>query len=326
MHASPKLGTADQKPMMRSNSTDIAVVMPTLNAAGRLREALASLAAQQVEFEAILIDGGSRDETIAIAAAQPGLRVVLAPGTSIYEALNCGIAETRAPAIVMLNADDLLLPGALAAWRDALASAPAAGMARGQAIFVALDDTGATAPFERANARTAGPLTIDVLLRGPCAINALCIRRSEFDRIGPFDTKYRLAADRDWMLRAFSAGSRIAEFDRPVYRYLAHAGSSTFDRARRNYVRIRVEHLDIAARNLSKVNPGNPLLARALRRWHAAETGMLAWRQARGFEVNRLASTLAHATRLVASWPLALAGETTRWLIRRLQEWQAWRY
>jgi glycosyltransferase involved in cell wall biosynthesis len=305
---------------MISATPTISVIIPALNAAAHLHEALASLAGKNADVEAVLVDGGSRDETLAIAAATPGLRVISAPGSSIYEALNRGIAETRAQAIVFLNSDDTLLPGAIEAWRDAFARAPECGIARGRATFVESDRGGLLVPIARINSRTAGPLTAELLLRGPCGINSLCIRRPVFDRIGPFDTRYRLAADRDWMLRAFRAGIGLAEFDRPVYRYLSHPGSSTFDRARRNYVLIRGEHLDIATRNLLKIDPGSLALVRALRRWHAAETGMLAWRQARALEVNGFASTLARATRVDASWPLTLAGETMRWLIRRLQE------
>jgi glycosyltransferase involved in cell wall biosynthesis len=295
----------------------ISVIMPALNAAARLREALASLAGQDAEIETVLVDGGSVDETLAIAAAQPGLRVVSAPGSSIYEALNRGIAETRAPAMVFLNSDDTLLPGALAAWSGALARAPQCGIARGRATFVEIDRAGSLVPMIRANSRVAGPLNADVLLRGPCAINSLCIRRPVFDRIGPFDTRYRLAADRDWMLRAFRAGIGIAEFDSPVYRYLAHAGSSTLDRSRRNYALMRREHLDIAARSLSTAGSGNAATVRALRRWHAAETGMLAWHQVGARDVSGFAATLARATNLDAAWPLTLASESTRWLLRR---------
>jgi glycosyltransferase involved in cell wall biosynthesis len=101
---------------MPATPPDIAVV-PALNAATHLRTALSSLASRDADFEAVLVDGGSRDDTVAIAA-RAGVRVISAPGTSIYEAHSRGSAETRAPAIVLLDADDVLLPGALAVWRE----------------------------------------------------------------------------------------------------------------------------------------------------------------------------------------------------------------
>src|SRR5262249_28967562 len=86
---------------------------------------------------------------------------------------------------------------------------------------------------------------------------------------------------------------------------------------------IRREHLDIAARNLAKAAPGNPALVRALRRWHAAETAMLAWHQVRALKVGGFAATVAGATRLDAAWPLTLAGESLRWLRRRCRDGDA---
>src|SRR5580704_12652957 len=102
-------------------SPTVTVIIPALNAAGGIRAALASLVTQQVCYAAILIDGGSRDDTVAIAETAPSLRAISAPGTSIYEAINRGLNEARAPVIALLNADDTLLPGALATLLGALA-------------------------------------------------------------------------------------------------------------------------------------------------------------------------------------------------------------
>jgi glycosyltransferase involved in cell wall biosynthesis len=283
---------------MPANAPDVAVVIPALNAATHLRTALSSLAAQDADFEAVLVDGGSQDDTVAIAA-QAGVRVICAPGTSIYEAHNRGFAETRAPAIVLLNADDVLLPGALAAWRDALAGAPEAGIVRGRATFAEFDGAGVADPVAGADERAAGPLDTDLLLRGPCAINSLCIRRTVIDRIGAFDTAYRLAADREWMLRAWIAEVPLLEIDRPVYRYLMHDGSSTIDRARKNFALVRRENIAIAQRYMTgeAARRASADTLRAVRQWHAAETTMLASHQLRGGEMGSLLDTTQRAFR-----------------------------
>jgi hypothetical protein len=165
--------------------------------------------------------------------------------------------------------------------------------------------------------RASGSLTIERILRGPGFINSLCIRRATFERVGLFNTKYRFAADRDWMLRASMAGVEIAEFDQAVYRYLAHAGSSTMDRLRRNHAQMRREHLDIAARYLAGPNPKNAAATPALRRWHAVETGMLTWHEACAGKIGAAVRTIGQSTRVDLSWPLHLAGETARRLTRR---------
>jgi glycosyltransferase involved in cell wall biosynthesis len=303
---------------MPANPPDIAVVIPALNAATHLRTALSSLVAQDADFEAVLVDGGSRDDTVAIAA-QAGVRVISAPGTSIYEAHNRGFAETRAPAIVLLNADDVLLPGALAAWRDALAVAPAADIVRGRATFAEIDRAGVAGPVAGADERAAGPLDTDLLLRGPCAINSLCIRRAVIDRIGAFDTAYRLAADREWMLRAWIAEVPLLEIDRAVYRYLMHDGSSTIDRARKNFALVRRENIAIAQRYMSgdAARRASQETMRAVRQWHAAETTMLASHQLRSGELRGVFDTTRRAFRTAPLWPLRGAREVAAWLWKK---------
>jgi glycosyltransferase involved in cell wall biosynthesis len=305
---------------MLSNAPDVAVVIPALNAATHLRAALSSLAAQDADFEAVLVDGGSRDDTMAIAA-EAGVRVISAPGTSIYEAHNRGFAETRAPAIVLLNADDVLLPGALAAWRDALVRTPAAGIARGRATFAEIDDAGVAGPVAGADERAAGPLDTDLLLRGPCAINSLCIRRAVIDRIGAFDTAYRLAADREWMLRAWIAEVALIEIDRAVYRYLMHDGSSTIDRARKNFALVRRENIAIAECYMTgeAAHRASADTLRAVRQWHAAETTMLASHQLRAGELRSLLDTTQRAFRTAPLWPLRGAREVAAWLWKKVR-------
>src|SRR5262249_45163645 len=94
----------------------ITVVSAALNSARTLPRAIRSLDGQGVPYEWILVDGGSKDDTMAIATAAPHSRPISFPGSSIYEAWNRGIEEARAPLVVLLNTDDALLPGALAAW------------------------------------------------------------------------------------------------------------------------------------------------------------------------------------------------------------------
>jgi glycosyltransferase involved in cell wall biosynthesis len=282
--------------------------MPALNSAGTLRAALDSLIAQGVPYEAILVDGGSRDETISIASSVPGVRIVSASGTSIYGALNRGIDEARAPAIALLNTDDTLLPGALTAWSDGLAGAPEAGIVRGPPRFVEIDERGIQVPMERTERWAARPLDLELLLRGPCAINSLCIRRAVFDRIGTFETKYRLAADRDWLLRAWIAGISIREINTPVYRYLSHAGSQTLDRDRRNFASMRREALAIARHFAFSTNKRPaPDVMRALGRWHAAETALLGMHQLRTRKWREFGSTIADAFHVAPRWPIDLA-------------------
>lgn len=125
----------------------LSVVIPTLDAAGTLTDSLAALVSGAVEGlvrEVIVVDGGSRDATLAIADAA-GCAVMHAPrgrGTQ----LAAGAAAARGDWLLFLHADTVLDPG----WTDAVARhiAAAADGGRPAAAFrFALDAPGARARF-----------------------------------------------------------------------------------------------------------------------------------------------------------------------------------
>ena len=165
--------------------------------------------------------------------------------------------------------------------------------------------------------RAAGRLGLDTILRGPVAINSMFFRRGLFDRIGGFDTAFRLAADRDWVLRAWRAQARIAELDRALYRYYIHPGSATLDRARRNYRAIRREHLAIAGRALA--GPvANAALTPMLRRWHAHEVGLLAIDLSITGEAREAATIIRRAFARAPAWPIDFVADALAWTAARL--------
>jgi glycosyltransferase involved in cell wall biosynthesis len=297
----------------------LSVVMPALNAAATIGEALDSLVGQIDGLEAIIADGGSTDDTVAIAGKYPFVRVLPAPGSSIYEALNLALAAARAPVVAWLNADDLFLPGMLAAALDALARSPASDIVRGRPHFMRSDEGGWQAHDRRIEARADGALSLELITRGPLAINSMVFRQTLLARIGAFDGSLRLAADREWMLRAWCAGAQILELDRPLYCYRVHRGSSTLDPGRRNHLRARGEHATILRRVLPAAlrrGAGDPVRIE-LRRWHAVESALRLQALLAAGRWREIAGFLAEAGRSDRAWPLILAGQVGMLLRRR---------
>jgi len=116
--------------------TPVSVIIPTLDAAGELPATLAALAGAAPIREIVVADGGSQDDTVALAR-EAGARVVEAPrgrGTQ----LACGAAAAVSDWLLFLHADSRPAAG----WESAVKSFIAVPGASGRAGYFAfaLDD------------------------------------------------------------------------------------------------------------------------------------------------------------------------------------------
>lgn len=108
----------------------VSVVLPTRNAAATVLDQLRALSEQTYrrDWELIVVDNGSEDETVQIVAAAaralalPTTRVVQATGRgSASHARNAGAREARGEFLAMCDADDVATPE----WLEALVTAGA---------------------------------------------------------------------------------------------------------------------------------------------------------------------------------------------------------
>lgn len=89
----------------------ISIVTATYNSAETLQDTIDSILEQDYQnFEHIIIDGGSKDETLAIIKANEAyngrLVWVSEPDKGIYDAMNKGIAMATGDVVGILNSDD----------------------------------------------------------------------------------------------------------------------------------------------------------------------------------------------------------------------------
>lgn len=95
----------------------ISVIVPALNEAAGIAACLRSIHAQGVEAEVLVVDGGSTDETAAIARRHaPVLHAVRGRGAQ----MNAGARESTGDVLLFLHADARLHPQALRSMRRAL--------------------------------------------------------------------------------------------------------------------------------------------------------------------------------------------------------------
>ena len=105
----------------------VAVVIPALHEVDRISAAIESARAPEVEI--IVVDGGSRDATRALARAA-GARVIEAPPGRAGQ-LQAGLRAASGDVVLFLHADTRLPPGWVGAVRRALADPAVAGGAFG---------------------------------------------------------------------------------------------------------------------------------------------------------------------------------------------------
>lgn len=95
----------------------ISVLMPAYNAGVYIAEAIRSVISQTfTDFELILVDDGSEDNTLAVAEsfADSRIRIIRQKHAGVAQALNTGLAASAAKYIARFDADDICFPERLA--------------------------------------------------------------------------------------------------------------------------------------------------------------------------------------------------------------------
>ncbi|GAB4174057.1 MAG: glycosyltransferase family 2 protein [Rhodocyclaceae bacterium] len=184
-------------------SVKISVITASYDCAGTIADVLQSVAGQShPEVEHVVVDGASRDGTWEVIQAQR-LRQVVAfsePDRGIYDALNKGIARSTGDVVGFLHADDAFADREVLARIGEAFADPAVDAVYGDLQYVRRENLAHVVRHWRSR-----PFTPKLLERGWMPPHpTLYVRRSVYERLGGFDTSYRIAADYEFILRLFS--------------------------------------------------------------------------------------------------------------------------
>jgi len=179
----------------------ITVVTPVLNGVATLPETLASVREQDYpRIEHVVVDGGSTDGTVELLA-RSGVRWISEADSGQAEAINKGFALATGTWLTWLNADDVLLPGAVARILAAPSVDSAVEWVYGDCEIVEPERTYVLRPSDRID-----PVAFEE--SNPLAQPGTFVARSALDRVGPLDEELHLAMDFDLWLRLADAGVR----------------------------------------------------------------------------------------------------------------------
>lgn len=181
----------------------ISIITITFNAEKTLPATLESVASQTCrDYEHIIIDGASTDNTLAIARRSPVARIISEPDNGLYDAMNKGLSMARGKYVIFLNAGDTFVSGeTLQYYADAARREPNPDIIYGETCIVDEERT----VIGKRHLEVPEVLTVDSFASGMLVCHqAMMVRRDLAPR---YDLRYHFSADYDWAIRAMKNGN-----------------------------------------------------------------------------------------------------------------------
>lgn len=233
-------------------SPEVSVVIPCYNYGRFLRETVSSLQKQGCQdWEAIIVDDGSVDDTANCAAAlvqeDARVRYVYQPNQGVSVARNSGIALARGRFVLFLDADDLLTAAKLQAHVEHFRRSPLIDISYSKFRYFSDSKPGDLfANYGLDSQREwhrpvsgGGRASFPVFIRkNNLPLQAAVFRHSLLLRVGFFEPGMRALEDWDYLLRCILRGACMAGLDDQEAMTLirVHPGSATRNIAFTDYV------------------------------------------------------------------------------------------
>lgn len=274
--------------------SEVSWLLPVRDGRAWLREAVDSVLAELGPAdELIVIDDGSADHPEDCLPRDPRLRLIPTPPQGIAGALEVGRRVARGALLARIDADDVVLPGRIAAQRALLDADPGLAVVGGRGILRPGAGEGMRRYLDWLNALTdLGPA---LLIESPILHPAATLRAAAVAEVGGWRSG-DLPEDYDLWLRLAGAGHRLGAVAREVVliRDRPERLTRTDPRYRREaFTRLKLEH---AARHLL---PGR----RRIAIWGAGRSGR-PWRRLAGSALVAVVDRFIIGTRQGKSvWP-----------------------
>ena len=195
----------------------VSIIIPNYNSGAFLKEALASALYQTYDnLQIIVVDDGSTDESWQAAQDVPGVKLIRKKNEGAPAARNVGLENADGDYIKFFDADDVLMPNAIAQQVSHQVTLPADGVTYGDLAWFGLKNRG----FGNKSVR---PGHCSDIVRNNILTSTPLLKRASVVDIGGFDPSIRRSQEWDLHVRLAAAGARFFYKPIPVYLYRKHA-------------------------------------------------------------------------------------------------------
>ncbi len=208
----------------------VSLVTPNLDYGRHLPATLDSILGQSYpNLDYIVVDGGSRDDSVEIVRAR-GVRLLVEPGLGQYESINLGFAQTTGEIMGWLNSDDIHLPWTLRAVAGIFAAFPEVDWIMGAPAVIqagVVQRVHSPRPFLREAIRLGLCTGADF---GQVQQESCFWRRSLWEKAGPLRPECGLAADFELWTR-FARHAELIACEALLGAFTRHAGNRSITSA-----------------------------------------------------------------------------------------------
>ena len=233
----------------------VSVVIPTRRESSYLREAIASVQAQEPAETIVVENGGATlsEDTL------DGARLIQLPVSNRSLARNAGVEAARFPFVAFLDDDDVALPERLDRQRGSLGATRNTALSFGRVHVVdaegrAIDDWNALLRkrYDRLADRVVSPAEL-LAAHAPIYTSAIMVRRSAFLAAGGYDARFDAYEDLDLYLRMFWQGELTPLGGAPVTMYRLHGANTPSPRLYEGALAVTEKHLPEARGHLRRL-------------------------------------------------------------------------
>lgn len=203
----------------------VSIIIPAYNAARTLEETVQSALSQTMsDFEIIIVDDGSSDNTSEVARSikDERIRVLTQPNGGVAAARNTGIRAAVGKYVALLDSDDLWVAHKLERQLEVLEADETVHAVQSGATFVndSLEVISVRLCFPTKNALLETLLFQNL----PNNMSTLVLARHKFDEMGYFDTELEILEEWDMAIKV-ARYCNLVSLEEPLSLYRVHPGN-----------------------------------------------------------------------------------------------------